>query len=127
EGDPGQVAPRPHLARQPHLRGRPDAGEHTALLRALWRQKFEPPDHADATGRTAPAPTTHRGVWDLAMSAGFEHGCAHWHHSLTAIWIGDTNHLALSCRQSPHRAGNQYESDTGRQSSQDGVVDALQE
>ncbi len=61
------------------------------------------------------------------MSAGFEHGRAHWHYRFTAIRIDDTNHLTPPCRQSPHCAGDQYESDTGRKSSQDGVVDAFQE
>src|SRR5207244_4952906 len=47
-----QVAQRPHLAGQPHVRWRPDAGEHTTLLWTPWRQKFEPLYHADATGRS---------------------------------------------------------------------------
>ncbi len=61
------------------------------------------------------------------MSAGFEHGRAHGHYRLTAIRIGDTNHLPLPCRQPPHCAGGEYESDTARKSSQDGIVDAFQD
>jgi hypothetical protein len=66
-------------------------------------------------------------VWDPGVAAGFEHGQAQRDRDLAAIRIGDMDHLTPPCRQVPHRAGEQYEPDTARKSSQDGVAYAFQE